>query len=126
MSFQSSYPIWITCSGADTVTPDNDAETFTAVENSPPGLSVRTWKLKEVAPAGIVTDGGTLTRVAFALTRFTTVGAGAGPLRLSVPVEGLVAATEVGLSVIEISRTNVNCVVTLLPANEAVIVTGPC
>jgi hypothetical protein len=57
-----------------------------------------------VAVAGIVTDGGTCAAEVLLLVKVTTAPAeGAGPLRMTVPVDGLPPITVLGFSVSEVS-----------------------
>src|SRR5438093_4139407 len=63
-------------------------------------VNVVTVKVALVAPAGTVTLAGTVAVGVELLTSVTTMPpAGAGPLRVTVPVEGFPAVTVVGLSV---------------------------
>lgn len=71
-----------------------------------------------VAPAATVTLAGTWTAVVLLLTRVTaTPPAGAGPLSVTVPIDGVPPVTEFGLIVCA-ARTGamiVNLVETLVP-----------
>ncbi len=61
-------------------------------------------KLAELAPAAIVTLTGAVAIVVLLLARLTTAPpVGAGPLRVTVPVDGEPPLTIVGLSVSELS-----------------------
>jgi hypothetical protein len=65
-----------------------------------PGARVVTVKLPVVAPAAMVIVAGTVTTVMSLLKRFTTNPlAGAGPVMVTVPVDGAGFMTVVGLRV---------------------------
>jgi len=90
----------------------------------------RVWMVKRalVAPAGTVTVLGTLARLELLRNCTTTPPAGAGPLRVTVPVAVLPPQTEVGLIVSDWSVTlgaglTVRVAVRETPPAEAVIVT---
>jgi hypothetical protein len=90
----------------------------------------RVWMVKRalVAPAGTVTVLGTLARLELLRSCTTTPPAGAGPLRVTVPVAVLPPQTEVGLIVSDCSVTlgeglTVRVAVREMPPAEAVIVT---
>jgi len=91
----------------------------------------RVWMVKRalVAPAGTVTVLGTLARLELLRSCTTTPPAGAGPLRVTVPVAVLPPQTEVGLIVSDWSVTfdegglTVRFAVRETPPAEAVIVT---
>ena len=90
----------------------------------------RVWMVKRalVAPAGIVTLLGTLARLELLRSCTTTPPAGAGPLRVTVPVAVLPPQTEVGLIVSDWSVTlgeglTVRVAVREMPPADAVIVT---
>jgi len=90
----------------------------------------RVWMVKRalVAPAGMVTLLGTLARLELLRNCTTTPPAGAGPLRVTVPVAVLPPQTEVGLIVSDWSVTlgaglTVRVAVRETPPAEAVIVT---
>jgi len=90
----------------------------------------RVWMVKRalVAPAGTVTVLDTLARLELLRNCTTTPPAGAGPLRVTVPVAVLPPQTEVGLIVSDWSVTlgeglTVRVAVRETPPAEAVIVT---
>jgi hypothetical protein len=90
----------------------------------------RVWMVKRalVAPAGTVTVLDTLARLELLRNCTTTPPAGAGPLRVTVPVAVLPPQTEVGLIVSDWSVTlgaglTVRVAVREMPPAEAVIVT---
>jgi hypothetical protein len=67
---------------------------------SPASRSVCTVNVRLVAPAGTVTLDGTVARDVLLLDKFTTAPpVGAGPVRVTVPVESSPASTVPGLSV---------------------------
>ena len=80
------------------VTPPAVAETVTEVLDEPG--EVLTMNVAELLPGGTVTLAGTLATEGLLLDSTTTVPpAGAGPLRVTVPVEELPAFTVEGESV---------------------------
>ena len=90
----------------------------------------RVWMVKRalVAPAGTVTVLDTLARLELLRNCTTTPPAGAGPLRVTVPVAVLPPQTEVGLIVSDWSVTlgaglTVRVAVRETPPADAVIVT---
>ena len=91
----------------------------------------RVWMVKRalVAPAGMVTLLGTLARLELLRSCTTTPPAGAGPLRVTVPVAELPPSTLVGLIVSDWSVTfdegglTVRVAVREMPPADAVIVT---
>jgi hypothetical protein len=77
-----------------------DAEIATGVELA--AAMVVTWKAALVAPAATVTFGGTVAAEVLPLDNTTTVPPlGAGPFRVTLPVEEFPPLTLVGLSVSE-------------------------
>jgi len=80
--------------------PDGDAEIVTVVELAT--AMVVTWNVAMVLPAGTVMLEGTEATDVLLLAREITVPPlGAGPLRVSLPVEGLPPFTLVGFKVSE-------------------------
>ena len=72
-----------------------------------------------LAPAGIVTDAGTLaTRVLLLLNETTAPDGGAAPFRVSVPVEGFPPITVPGfkVSAFKLATVTVRLVVFVTPA----------
>jgi hypothetical protein len=83
---------------------------------------VLTVKVALVAPAATVTLGGTVAAAVLPLERETAAPpVGAGPLRVTVPVEGDPPVTLMGLSAIEESVAEPGGVT----VSEAVLVTPP-
>jgi hypothetical protein len=83
-------------------------------------------KVAVVAPAATVTDAGTWATAVLLEVRVTAAPpVGAGPLRVTVPVEDMPPTTEVGTkpSVRRTGRVTVRIAVRLTLLNEAVIVT---
>lgn len=67
---------------------------------------VCTVKVTDVSPAGTVMLLGTFAMIGLVLARRTTIPpSGAGPLSVTVPVEGLPPLTVVGLSVSDAKET---------------------
>jgi hypothetical protein len=89
----------VTVSEAVWFAPAYDAEMVTGVEDVT--LLVVTVKVALVDPAGTVTVAGTAAAAELLLDRETVAPLGAGPLRVTVPVEGDPPLTLVGLSVTE-------------------------
>jgi hypothetical protein len=90
----------VTVRDAVRVTPAWEAEIVTDVELAT--AIVVTWNVPIAVPAGMVTLAGTVAADVLLLERETTVPpAGAGPLRVTVPVDGLPPFTLVGLSASE-------------------------
>jgi hypothetical protein len=91
---------------------------------------VATAKFADVAPAATVTDAGTWTAAVLPEARLTTAPpGGAGPLRVTVPVDGLPPTTEAESKVKEVRSTGgagwtVRVAVRLTLLKRAVIVTG--
>jgi hypothetical protein len=99
------------------VTPPEVAETVTEVLDEPG--DVLTMNVVELLPCGTVTLAGTLATVGLLLDSTTTLPpAGAEPLRVTVPVEGLPAFTVEGESVNDDSTGGlmVTVVVLVMPA----------
>ena len=99
------------------VTPPAVAETVTEVLAAP--ADVATVNVAELPPAETVTLAGTLATEGLLLDSATTVPpAGAGPLRVTVPVEELPAFTVEGESVNDDSTGGlmVRAVVLVMPA----------
>ena len=70
-----------------------------------------------VAPAAIVTLAGTCAAAVLPLVRVTTAPAdGAGPVRVTVPVEDVAPITAAGLSVTDVSAAAVTVKVAVLVA----------
>jgi hypothetical protein len=94
-----------TVSVALCVVPERAAEIVTSVAAA--GLKVVTVKVAVVAPTGTVTLAGTVATAVLLLERVTTVAGvdGAGPLSVTVPVDGAVPATVAGLSWTEIGAS---------------------
>jgi hypothetical protein len=87
----------VTVSTAVCETLSFEAEMLTAVEEATP--RVETLKVAVLAPAETVTVAGTVAAAVFEEVSATTVPpAGAGPLRVTVPVEGVPLTTLVGLT----------------------------
>lgn len=61
--------------------------------------TVFTVNVTEVFPAAMVTDAGTVADLELLESLTTIPPVGAGPLRVKVPVEVLVPATDVGFNV---------------------------
>ena len=90
----------VTVSTADLVTPLKDAEIVTAVE-AVTGL-VPTVKLAPKAPAGTITQTGTVATQGLLLESVTVAPpAGAAPFRVTVPYEGIHPGTLVGFRLSE-------------------------
>ena len=88
----------VTVSEAVCVTPAYDAEIVTGVELAT--AIVVTCTVARVSPAATVMLAGTVAAEVLLLDRETTVPAvGAGPLSITVPVDGLPPLTLVGLTV---------------------------
>jgi len=88
----------VTVSGAVCVTPAYDAEIVTGVELAT--AIVVTCTVARVSPAATVMLAGTVAAEVLLLDRETTVPPlGAGPLSITVPVDGLPPLTLVGLTV---------------------------
>jgi len=88
----------VTVSAAVSVTPPLAAEMVTCVELA--GAMVATWNAAADVPAGTVTFCGTAATEPLLLDNETTVPpAGAGAVRVTLPVEGFPPETELGLSV---------------------------
>jgi len=117
-----------TVSEAVLVTPANDAEIVTGADVvTAPVLTVNVALL---APAATVTLAGTVAAAVLSLERETAAPPlGAGPLRVTVPVDGDPPVTLVGLSAIaesvaEPGGVTVSEAVLVTPAYDAEIVTG--
>jgi hypothetical protein len=90
----------VTVREAVCVTPPLEAEIVTWTELG--DGTVVTWNAALVAPAATVTLGGTVAAEVLLLDNDTTAPPlGAGPLRVTLPVEGFPLLTLVGLSVTE-------------------------
>ena len=99
------------------VTPPEVAETVTEVLEEPG--DVLTMNVAELLPGGTVTLAGTLATEGLLLDSTTTVPPdGAGPLRVTVPVEELPAVTVKGESVNDDNTDGlmVRAVVLVMPA----------
>src|SRR5260221_12665866 len=94
----------VTVSEAVCVTPAYDAEIVTGVELAT--AIVVTCTVARVSPAATVTLAGTVAAEVLLLDRETTVPAvGAGPLSITVPVDGFPPLTLVGFTVSAVSVT---------------------
>lgn len=105
------------------VTPLNDAETVTTVDVDTAVVVIVNRALVE--PAATVTLVGVCATALLSETVTTAPPAGAGPLKVTVPVEDLPPTTAVGLKVKELSTGGftVSVAVCVTPLYLAVIVT---
>jgi len=113
----------LTVSVAVALTPPYDAVIVAGVELAT--ATVVTGKVALVALAATLTLAPTVAAVLLLCSETEMPPAGAGPARVTVPVDPVGPTTAVGFTLTdESSGLTVSCVVTLAPAYVAVIVTG--
>jgi hypothetical protein len=109
--------------------PTATVETVKVVEVAPPATIAVAWKVAVALPASTVTDVGTVAEAALDDSDTTMPPDGAGPVRVTVPVELVPPNTVFGLnaSPVEASVGGVTATdaVLVLPPSVAVIVADP-